>query len=111
MTGIVLVFDMDGVIADSWDSFHPFCCGFLKDIHQPQLCHPTRILKLFEGNFMASLHKAISPSTLDSGQLQQLAIGLSRLMSEAPCFPEAVKTLKALGGCPRIDSPTAAAAN
>nr|MDT0251751.1 HAD hydrolase-like protein [Endozoicomonas sp.] len=82
----VLIFDMDGVIADSWEVCYPCCKNFMVALNQPQLCSQEAILRLFEDNFMASLTRIVDPANIQSAHLLQLARGMNEAMNIASCF-------------------------
>lgn len=92
----VLIFDMDGVIADSWEACYPCCKNFMTALNQPQLCSQKAILRLFEDNFMTSLTKIIQPANIQSEFFFQLTNELNEAMAIAPCFSGIKPALEAL---------------
>ncbi|KEI72303.1 HAD family hydrolase [Endozoicomonas elysicola] len=92
----VLIFDMDGVIADSWEACYPCCKNFMVSLNQPQLCSQEAILRLFEDNFMTSLTRIIDPTDIQSESFLQLARELNEAMTLAPCFSGIKSVLKTL---------------
>ncbi|WP_419535621.1 HAD family hydrolase [Endozoicomonas sp.] len=82
----VLIFDMDGVLADSWENCYPCCRRFMEALNQPELSSKEAILRLFEDNFMTSLTRIVPPSSIQSDLFLQLASEMNKALAKATCF-------------------------
>ncbi|WP_419835479.1 HAD family hydrolase [Endozoicomonas atrinae] len=92
----VLIFDMDGVLADSWEVCYPCFQQFAASLNQPQLCSKEAILSLFEDNFMTSLGRVIPLTSLQSDLFLQLASDMNNALTKATCFAGIKPTLEIL---------------
>ena len=92
----VFIFDMDGVIADSWKPLYTSLCNLLHDLDQQALCNEQSIKALFEDNFMAGLKKALAPSEVSSQALMKLAVEINQSTQDTPCFDHITPVLQRL---------------
>ncbi len=76
----IILFDLDGVIADSWKGFFATSCKLMDTLGLQHLNKPEIVLKMFEGNFILNLLKAISPKVLTRDLLHQLSSDLQKVM-------------------------------
>ncbi len=92
----VILFDLDGVIADSWEGIFTVCCQLLHKLEHPQLCNQTAILKMLEDNFLTGLLKAISPKSFTSEHFKQLNTEMQAVMAGCTTFKGIPEMLYAL---------------
>ena len=92
----VLIFDLDGVIADSWDLFHQEFCQLMSSIGRSDLSQKANTLKLFEGNFFEELQAAIYPQKVPPSLFQSMMKSCHSILLKAPCFKGIHHTLEQL---------------
>ena len=92
----VFIFDMDGVIADSWDTFFHSCCILLNAKGHSHLCNEQSILQMFNDNFMVGLKKALAPETITSDDALILAKELNERIFNTPCHEAVIPVIQQL---------------
>ena len=92
----VILFDLDGVIADSWESFFKASCPLMGTLGLEHLSKPETILEMFEGNFILNLLKEMHPRALTPDLQRQLSDVLKQVMEGCSPFDGIQQALSAL---------------
>ncbi|WP_062266776.1 HAD family hydrolase [Endozoicomonas arenosclerae] len=88
-----ILFDMDGVIADSWKPFFKFWSEVLAELGAEQLATKEQLLALFEGNFFEELSKLVPGNWMQPNFLSNARLAHLQFMSQCPPIPEVNKGL------------------
>lgn len=83
----VILFDMDGVIADSWKPFFGHWSQFLNNAGFPQFLDESYFLSLFEGNFFERLKQELGIKDLTRETISETVDTHTGFMESVDTFP------------------------
>ncbi|MET4695052.1 HAD family hydrolase [Endozoicomonas lisbonensis] len=96
MSQKVVLFDMDGVIADSWQAFYPVFSEYLNKTGFNDLVSEAVLLEMFEGNFYQNLQTALHPCPVNQTNFLQLSLALTTAIKSCSPFPGIKQALQQL---------------
>ncbi|AMO55797.1 hypothetical protein GZ77_08215 [Endozoicomonas montiporae] len=96
MSEKVILFDMDGVIADSWQAFYQVFNEYLDNAGFADLASEVFLLEMFEGSFYQNLLSRIHPYTVSQADMLQLSVALTSAIKTCHPFPGIKKALQQL---------------
>lgn len=91
-----ILFDMDGVIADSWRPFFNYWSEVLIKMGADDLATEAQILALFEGNFFKKLDQQIPGDWMQPAFLNSARLAHLKFMKECPTVPYVSESLQHL---------------
>ncbi|MGI9283471.1 MAG: HAD family hydrolase [Endozoicomonas sp.] len=91
-----ILFDMDGVIADSWQPFYAFWSQVLINLGAEDLASEEEILALFEGNFFEKLAQRVPGNWMQPAFLSHARLAHCQFMKQCPSIPHVSEGLQHL---------------
>ncbi|KEQ17186.1 HAD family hydrolase [Endozoicomonas numazuensis] len=91
-----ILFDMDGVIADSWEPFFSFWSEVLINLGAEEMATEEQILALFEGNFFEELSHKVPGNWMQPAFLSHARLAHLQFMKKCPSIPHVSEGLQHL---------------
>lgn len=91
-----ILFDMGGVIADSWQPFFSFWSEVLIKLDAEDLATEEQVLALFEGNFFNKLSQRVAGGRVQHAFINHARLAHLEFMKNCPSIPDVSEGLQYL---------------
>ncbi|WP_422133296.1 HAD family hydrolase [Endozoicomonas sp. ALD040] len=92
-----ILFDMGGVIADSWQPFFSFWSEVLIKLDAEDLATEEQVLALFEGNFFKKLSQQVAGDKVQHALMNHARLAHLEFMKNCRSIPDVSESLQHLG--------------